>query len=83
MANIVEAHAPVHKISLPRGANNAWILAPRRPSDKDNGLHTHAHTASPRLARTHDTHDTHGTHETKTKTKRSRSPGYGGSDKPD
>ena len=61
-------------------ARNAWTLAPRRPSDKDNGLHMHTHADSPRLARTH---STHGAHETKTKTKRSRSPGYGGSDKAD
>ena len=48
------------------------ILAPGRPSDKDNGPHAPTQL---RLARTHGTHDTH---ETKTKTKRSRSPGYGG-----
>ena len=55
---------------------DAWthtrILAPGRPSDKDNGLHAPSQL---RLARTH---GTHGTHETKTKTKRNRSPGYGG-----
>ena len=51
---------------------NTWILAPARPSDKDNDLHAPTQL---RLARTH---GTHGTHETKTKTKRSRSPGYGG-----
>ena len=51
---------------------NTRILAPGRPSDKDNGLHAPTQL---RLARTHGTHDTH---ETKTKTKRSRSPGYGG-----
>ena len=51
---------------------HTWILAPGRPSDKDNVLHAPAQL---RLARTH---GTHGTHETKTKTKRSRSPGYGG-----
>ena len=56
---------------------HTWILAPRRPSDKDNNLHAPTQL---RLARTH---GTHGTHETKTKTKRSLSPGYGGSDKPD
>ena len=55
---------------------HTWILAPGRPSDKDNGLHAPTQL---RLARTHGTHDTH---ETKTKTKRSRSPGYGGKDKP-
>ena len=55
---------------------NTWILAPGRPSDKDNGLHAPTQL---RLARTH---GTHGTHETKTKTQRSRSPGYGGTDKP-
>ena len=60
-----------------QGDRNTWILAPGRPSDKDNGLHAPTQL---RLARTH---GTHGTHETKTKTKRSRSPGYGGSDKPD
>ena len=63
-----------------KGARTTWttrILAPGRPSDKDNGLHAPTQL---RLARTHGTHDTH---ETKTKTKRSRSPGYGGSDKPD
>ena len=48
------------------------ILAPGRPSDKN--ITRHAPTQL-RLARTHGTHDTH---ETKTKTKRSRSPGYGG-----
>ena len=48
------------------------ILAPGRPSDKDNGLYAPTQL---RLARTHGTHDTH---ETKTKTKRSRSPGYEG-----
>ena len=59
------------------GTHATRILAPGRPSDKDNGLHAPTQL---RLARTHGTHDTH---ETKTKTKRSRSPGYGGSDKPD
>ena len=53
-------------------ATNTRILAPGRPSDKDNGLHAPTQL---RLARPH---GTHGTHETKTKTKRSRSPGYGG-----
>ena len=48
---------------------NTWILAPGRPSDKDNVLHAPAQL---RLARSH------ARHETKTKTKRSRSPGYGG-----
>ena len=48
---------------------NTRILAPGRPSDKDNGLYA---LTQLRLARTHDTH------ETRTKTKRSRSPGYGG-----
>ena len=42
------------------------ILAPGRPSDKDNVPHAPAQL---RLIRTH------GTHETKTKTRRSRSPG--------
>ena len=48
------------------------IPAPGRPSDRN--ITRHAPTQL-RLARTHGTHDTH---ETKTKTKRSRSPGYGG-----
>ncbi len=56
---------------------HTWILTPGRPSDKNNDLYAPTQL---RLARTHGTHDTH---ETKTKTKRSRSPGYGGSDKPD
>ena len=51
---------------------NTRILAPGRPSDKDNGRYAPTQL---RLARTHGTHDTH---ETKTKTKRNRSPGYGG-----
>ena len=45
--------------------SNTRILAPGRPSDKDNGLHAPTQL---RLARTHGTHDTH---ETKTNTKRS------------
>ena len=52
------------------------IPAPGRPSDRN--ITRHAPTQL-RLARTHGTHDTH---ETKTKTKRSRSPGYRGKDKP-
>ena len=55
--------------STRNGTTHTRILAPGRPSDKDNGLHAPTQL---RLARTH------GTHETKTKTKRSRSPGYGG-----
>ena len=58
----------------PDAENNTWILAAGRPSDKDNVLHAPAQL---RLARSH------ARHETKTKTRRSRSPGYGGSDKPD
>ena len=52
--------------------HNTRILSPGRPSDRN--ITRHAPTQL-RLARTHGTHDTH---ETKTKTKRSRSPGYGG-----
>ena len=63
--------ACAQKITAQR-TGSTWILAPGRPSDKDNGLHAPTQL---RLARTHGTHDTH---ETKTKTKRSRSPGYGG-----
>ena len=55
-----------------KAARNTRILSPGRPSDKN--ITRHAPTQL-RLARTHGTHDTH---ETKTKTKRSRSPGYGG-----
>ena len=62
--------------TLRKAARNARILSPGRPSDKN--ITRHAPTQL-RLARTHGTHDTH---ETKTKTKRSRSPGYGGKDKP-
>ena len=51
---------------------NTQILSPGRPSVRN--ITRHAPTQL-RLARTHGTHDTH---ETKTKTKRSRSPGYGG-----
>ena len=59
------------KIKL-KAAQNTWILSSRRPSDKDNDGHAPTQL---RLARKHGTHDTH---ETKTKTIRSRSPGYGG-----
>ena len=52
--------------------NNTRILSPGRPSVRNI---THHAPTQLRLARTHGTHDTH---ETKTKTKRSRSPGYGG-----
>ena len=55
-----------------KAKRNTRILTPGRPSDKDNDRHAPTQL---RLARTHGTHDTH---ETKTKTKRSRSPGYGG-----
>ena len=67
----LKTHAPVQKISEKTPAHTQ-MLTPGRPSDKDNGLHAPTQL---RLARTHGTHDTH---ETKTKTKRSRSPGYGG-----
>ena len=56
---------------------HTWILAPGRPSDKDNVLHAPAQL---RLARTH---GTHGTHETKTKTKRKPISRLRGADKPD
>jgi len=68
----IKTHAPVHKRLPTRAPDNntrTWILAPGRPSDKDNVLHAPAQL---RLARSH------ARHETKTKTKRSRSPGYGG-----
>ena len=55
-----------------KAARKARILSPGRPSVRN--ITRHAPTQL-RLARTHGTHDTH---ETKTKTKRSRSPGYGG-----
>ena len=61
--------------TLRKAARKARILSPGRPSDKN--ITRHAPTPL-RLARTHGTHDTH---ETKTKTKRSRSPGYGGKEK--
>ena len=60
-----------------QAARNTWKLEPGRPSEKNDVLRVPAQL---RLARTH---GTHGTHETKTKTKRSRTPGYGGSEKPD
>ena len=55
-----------------KASRKARILSPGRPSVRN--ITRHAPTQL-RLARTHGTHDTH---ETKTKTKRSRSPGYGG-----
>ena len=42
----------MHKISPPRGPQHTWILAPGRPSDKDNGLHAPTQL---RLARPHAT----------------------------
>ena len=60
-----------------KAARNTRILSPGRPSDKNITRH------APKQLRLAPTHGTHGTHETKTKTKRSRSPGCGGSDKPD
>ena len=74
LANSKRTHVPAHRIWTPKAPHNTWILAPGRPSDKNNVPHAPTQL---RLARTH------GTHETKTKTKRSRSPGCGGSDKPD
>ena len=65
----IKTHAYSSNYCSKRSRERTWILAPGRPSDKDNVLHAPAQL---RLARTH------GTHETKTKTKRSRSPGYGG-----
>ena len=53
---------------------STWKRAPRRPSEENIVVHAPAQL---RLARSH------ARHETKTKTKRSRSPGYRGSDRPD
>ena len=55
-----------------KAARKARILSPGRPSVRNITRHSPTQL---RLARTHGTHDTH---ETKTKTKRSRSPGYRG-----
>ena len=67
----VKTHMPAHKRLTPRVAErkHMWIPAPGSTSDKNNAPHAPAQL---RLARSH------GTHETKTKTKRSRSPGFRG-----
>ena len=40
-----------------REPRRTWNLAPRRPSDKDNDLHMHAHAASPRPHARHARHE--------------------------
>ena len=72
----IKTHANNSKNGAKGRADTPSIPAPGRPSDRN--ITRHAPTQL-RLARTHGTHDTH---ETKTKTKRSRSPGHGGKDKP-
>ena len=49
-----------------REPRRTWNLAPRRPSDKDNDLHMHAHAASPRP---HARHARHARNENEDETK--------------
>ena len=51
----VKTHMPAHRILPPKGAEHTTILAPGRPSDKNNVPHAPAQL---RLARSHGTHGT-------------------------
>ena len=56
-ANIVKAHAAVHKCRRQEVRTNTWILTPRRPSDRDSGLPKHIHAAWPRPHTRHAQHE--------------------------